>query len=72
MEPRLHEVNIRSEGVAELAIAHDDERDAVEVQQTFYEPPRPETVTRWRQEAGPDFNNVYMLDDARRFRERLG
>lgn len=28
---------------------------AVEVQQTFYDPPRPETLRRWREEAGPDF-----------------
>ncbi|MCX7854482.1 MAG: DUF72 domain-containing protein [Anaerolineae bacterium] len=27
----------------------------VEVQQTFYKPPRPETARRWRQEAPPDF-----------------
>jgi uncharacterized protein YecE (DUF72 family) len=27
----------------------------VEVQQTFYQPPRPETLKRWRQEAPPDF-----------------
>lgn len=29
--------------------------DAVEVQQTFYQPPRPETVHRWRAEAPEDF-----------------
>jgi uncharacterized protein YecE (DUF72 family) len=27
----------------------------VEVQQTFYEPPKPDTVKRWRAEAPPDF-----------------
>lgn len=27
----------------------------VEVQQTFYQPPRVETVRRWREEAPPDF-----------------
>jgi len=27
----------------------------VEVQQTFYDPPRPETLRRWRAEAGPAF-----------------
>jgi len=27
----------------------------VEVQQTFYKPPRPETARQWRQEAPPDF-----------------
>ena len=27
----------------------------VEVQQTFYKPPRPETARRWREEAPPDF-----------------
>lgn len=27
----------------------------VEVQQTFYRPPRPETARRWREEAPPDF-----------------
>ena len=29
---------------------------AVEIQQTFYEPPRPETATRWREAAGPAFH----------------
>lgn len=29
--------------------------DAVEVQQTFYEPPRPETLARWRAEAPDEF-----------------
>jgi uncharacterized protein YecE (DUF72 family) len=28
---------------------------AVEVQQTFYDPPQPKTLRRWREEAGPDF-----------------
>lgn len=27
----------------------------VEIQQTFYQPPRPDTVKRWREEAPPDF-----------------
>lgn len=29
--------------------------DAVEVQRTFYQPPRPPTAARWRQRAGGDF-----------------
>ena len=32
------------------------EFDAIEVQQTFYEPPRPETAARWRERAGPHFH----------------
>lgn len=28
---------------------------AVEVQQTFYDPPQPKTLRRWREEAGPGF-----------------
>lgn len=29
--------------------------DMVEVQKTFYQPPKPETARRWRQRAGPGF-----------------
>ncbi len=52
------------------------EFDAVEVQQTFYEPPRLATLARWRQEASADyawvlFNNMSMWDDARRFKQLL-
>lgn len=29
------------------------EHDLIEVQQTFYQPPKPETAARWRERAGP-------------------
>jgi uncharacterized protein YecE (DUF72 family) len=34
---------------------HYEALDAVEIQQTFYDPPPPETLAKWRREAPPDF-----------------
>lgn len=45
-------------GCCGFAKAHADyyaQFDVVEIQQTFYQPPRPGTLTRWRDEAPPGF-----------------
>jgi uncharacterized protein YecE (DUF72 family) len=43
-------------GFTEARAKYFQEFRSVEVQQTFYEPPKPETVARWRAEAGPGFH----------------
>lgn len=43
-------------GFAESQQRYFAEFNAVEVQQTFYDPPRPETAARWPERAGPDFH----------------
>jgi uncharacterized protein YecE (DUF72 family) len=51
----MHDVRI---GLCGFTMAADDyvrEFPVVEVQQTFYEPPRDETMRRWRAEAAPAF-----------------
>jgi uncharacterized protein YecE (DUF72 family) len=42
-------------GFAEARQKYFQEFEAVEIQQTFYEPPRPATAARWREHAGPTF-----------------
>lgn len=48
---------------------------AVEVQQTFYQPPALKTLARWKSQAPAHapcyvlFNNISMLADARRFQD---
>lgn len=43
-------------GFAENQERYFCEFEAVEIQQTFYEPPRVETAARWRERAGPGFH----------------
>ncbi len=43
-------------GFAESQERYFREFEAVEIQQTFYEPPRAETAARWRERAGPGFH----------------
>src|SRR2546422_920609 len=50
-----NEVMVGCSGFPEARARYFQEFRTVEVQQTFYEPPRPETVVRWRTEAGPTF-----------------
>jgi uncharacterized protein YecE (DUF72 family) len=50
------EVAVGCSGFPEAQARYFREFRAVEVQQTFYDPPRPETAARWRAAAGPDFH----------------
>jgi uncharacterized protein YecE (DUF72 family) len=42
-------------GFAEAQNMYFEQFPLVEIQQTFYQPPKPETVERWRRSAPEDF-----------------
>jgi uncharacterized protein YecE (DUF72 family) len=49
------EVIVGTCGFQKARRRHYSELDAVEVQQTFYDPPSPDTLKKWRSEAPPSF-----------------
>jgi uncharacterized protein YecE (DUF72 family) len=55
MATRSHQIRIGTCGFAEAQVRCFDDFDIVEIQQSFYQPPRASTVARWRAMAPPDF-----------------